>query len=221
MGWAAVYSHDMRRVMAAIAATVMWSATIIAQPTTTSPVAAQASGGARATKVSTEFTCPADLGVGVKTRRRFCDVIIGRTPADGVVVGVPAHTGAATLLFDLHNRFLTMPEVDAIGRLPQVALVAVVNSAGGEIDRAAVMGQMRNATDVFDQLPGTGPGGVKLVAPGRVESIRITIPAGISSVSIVGVSLTVEQATGHEIFDAPGRPVAIVSNVRIQYAPIR
>ena len=198
----------------------MLSASVGAQRTAV-PQPAPVAGGMRATKVSTEFTCSADLGVGVKTRRRFCDVIIGRSPADGIVVGVPGHAGATTLMFDLHNRFLTTPALDAIGRLSQAALVAILSSAGIEVDRAAVMGQMRSAEDLFDYLKGAGPGGVKLVAPGRAESIRITIPAEISSISIVGVSLSVGQARGRAVFDAPGRPIAIVSNVRVLYAPSR
>ena len=50
----------------------------------------------------------AELGIGVKSQRRFCDVFVATKPADSVAVSIPAHTGAATLIFDLHPRF-TVP----------------------------------------------------------------------------------------------------------------
>jgi hypothetical protein len=40
-------------------------------------------------------------------------------------------------------------------------------------------------------------------------------------VGVVGVRLTVLTRSGEETFEAPGRPVAIVSNLRIQYTPAR
>src|SRR5215217_527218 len=46
---------------------------------------------------------PAPLGVGVRTKTAFCEVMAGREPAGGVVIDIPPHKGAATLTFDLHN----------------------------------------------------------------------------------------------------------------------
>src|SRR5215207_7893247 len=51
-----------------------------------------------------KMTCPQVLGQGVQSGRTFCDVVITRNPAEGIIVPVPAHTGAVTLTFDLHNR---------------------------------------------------------------------------------------------------------------------
>ena len=62
---------------------------------------------------------------------------------------------------------------------------------------------------------------MKTVAPGQPEAVQITIPAGISSVSIVGVSLESTTRAGRDVFDAPGRPVAIVSNWRVEYTPVQ
>jgi hypothetical protein len=55
------------------------------------------------TKVAPQMTCPAPLGVGVRTKIAFCEVMAGRDPAGGVLILVPPHKGAATLTFDLHN----------------------------------------------------------------------------------------------------------------------
>ena len=49
------------------------------------------------------MTCPAPLGVGVKTKIAFCEVMAGRDPAGGVLIQIPPHKGPATLTFDLHN----------------------------------------------------------------------------------------------------------------------
>src|SRR5579864_9185078 len=55
-------------------------------------------------KEPADLMCPTLLGVGVTTGERFCDVMTGRNPADGVIVKFPPHDGPVTLTFDLHNR---------------------------------------------------------------------------------------------------------------------
>src|SRR5262245_3299145 len=51
-----------------------------------------------------KVNCPQTLGAGVQSSRTFCDVIIARNPAEGIIVSLPPHAGAVTLTFDLHNR---------------------------------------------------------------------------------------------------------------------
>lgn len=175
------------------------------------------------TRLSTAFTCAGDLGAGVKSRRRFCDVVIAPTPAESVAITIPAHTGPATLLFDLHNRFA----VPVVAGQPSLAyqrhevVVAAIRPNGVVIGKAASLREFRSTEDLFDLIAGGGrPEGVKAVAPGKVESVRVTIPAGVSAVGIVGLRLSVRTSTtGPEVFDTPGRPVAIVSNVRVEYRP--
>jgi hypothetical protein len=174
-------------------------------------------------RVTTEHTCAASLGTGVKSRRTFCDVITGTVPADSVSMTVPSRTGAATLLFDLHNRF----GVPTVTRFPGAsytrhdAIVRVVGADGTVLGRAVVIREFRTPADLFDQLAGGGaPGGVKGVAPGPPEAVRFTIPVEVSALGIVGETLRVRTATGgDDTYDAPGRPVAIVSNIRLQYRP--
>jgi hypothetical protein len=175
------------------------------------------------TRVSTKVDCAADLGAGVKSKRTFCDVVIASTPTASVSVVVPARTGTATLLFDLHNRF-TVPVVSGQPMLAfqrHEATVAVIRSTGVVLGKAAAIREFRSTSDTFDLIAGGGrPGGVKAVAPGPAESIRVSIPAGVTDVGIVGLRLSVRtNSTGPEVFDTPGRPVAIVSNVRVEYRP--
>src|SRR5262245_42460284 len=85
-----------------------------------------------AKKTSTQMTCAEDLGLGVASKRHFCDVIVASVAADSVSVAIPPHTGAATLMFDLHNRF-TVPagQVDpAQSFTRQTAVVAVIRQTG-------------------------------------------------------------------------------------------
>ncbi|HEX5214867.1 MAG TPA: hypothetical protein VFV98_05360 [Vicinamibacterales bacterium] len=170
------------------------------------------------------MTCAADLGVGIESKRRFCDVLIGKTAAESVLLRIPPHAGPATLSFDLHNRFdvplVTQPAVDGYAR--HDAVVAVIRSSGGVLGRATVMKEYRNPNDLFDRIAGGGrPGGVKAIAPGPPDSWRFTIPAGVPAVGIVGGRLRVIKAATDEVYDTPGRPIAIVSNVRVEYAPVR
>ncbi len=138
---------------------------------------------------------------------------------------IPPHTGTATLRFDLHNRF-TIPALAGVsGPLVfarQEALVSVVRPGGGLIGHAAVVREFRSIADLFDELEGTErPGGMKAIAPGQPESVQFTVPAGVSTVGIVGTRLKIVTRAGAETVDTPGRPVALVSNLRIEYRPGR
>jgi hypothetical protein len=177
-----------------------------------------------ARRISTAAKCSSDLGVGVTGRRRYCDVLVAKTGAASISMAIPPHTGAATLMFDLHNRFTVPPKgvepADAFVRA--AAVVAVVRPMGQVIDRAAVRREYRTTEDLFDRLAGgSPPTGYKAVAPGFPEAVRITIPAGVESVGIVGVRLEFATRAGRGTAEAPQRPIAIVSNLRIDYLPAR
>lgn len=172
-------------------------------------------------RTTNDVKCAADLGAGVKTKRQFCDVVIASTGDDSVTMPIPPHTGPATLLFDLHNRFL-VPIVTldpSLAFTRHLAVVAVIRPTGETIEQAAVMREFRTTEDLFDSIGGGGrPGGIKAVAPSDPEAVRVTIPAGVNAIGIVGVRLDVTTRTiSKDTYDTPGRAIAIVSNLRIQY----
>jgi hypothetical protein len=200
-------------------------AAVICGMTVTVAAGQRAAGSAKApgTRVSTANTCAASLGTGLKSKRTFCDVIIAKTPKESVAMVIPPHTGTVTLMFDLHNRF-TLPAVPAATALAfarHEAIVSVVKPTGEVLGRAAIVREFRTAADLFDQITGGGrPGGVKAVAPGPAEPMRFTLPADLTSIGIVGARLqTFTRLGGDEVFETPGRPVAIVSNLRLEYHP--
>lgn len=177
-----------------------------------------------AKKTSTQMTCAEDLGLGVASRRHFCDVIVASVAADSVSISIPPHTGAATLMFDLHNRF-TVPAGQPLDLSQsftrQTAVVAVVRQTGDVIDRAAVSRDYRTTADLFDRIAGSGgrSAAPKADAPGAPQPIKVTIPAGLGIVGIVGTRLEEWRASGRGAYDEPGRAIAIVSNVRVEYTP--
>ena len=186
------------------------------------PVDQRATGRGTVTRSVTNAVCASDLGTGVKTKRRFCDVVIASTARESVSVAIPPHAGPAGLMFDLHNRF-TVP---AAGADPvqsftrHTAVVAVVKPTGEVIERAAVTREYRTISDLFDRIGGAGRGSApKVVAPGQAQAIRIEIPAGVTSVGIVGTRLEEWRATGRGAFDNPNKPIAMVSNLRVEYVP--
>ena len=189
-------------------------------------VAGQARGRAPAqSALRTEapmMTCPNVLGEGVQTKRSFCDVLIGRDPAQGVIIQLPLHTGPVTLTFDLHNRHTYSEELAKTSRgyrryTASIGVLALDNTL---ISRAVVQSEVRTAKDLFDRVAGLGAGGVKAVAPTGAEPIVISIPAVETSVSILGESLTEERVDlAVDTFRAPGRPAAVISNVMIEYRP--
>jgi hypothetical protein len=168
-----------------------------------------------------QIKCPEPLGTGVKTGASYCFVLAGQEPAQGVVVTVPPHVGAATLMFDLHNRHTYSEEDIRAGRgfAKYTAVVAVLTMTSELLDRGAVQSEFRTAGDLYERISGgAGPGGVKAVAPLGREEIKITIPAGVNEVSILGEVLDATTTAGRETA-TPGRTVAIISNVRVEYRP--
>jgi hypothetical protein len=168
--------------------------------------------------------CPSLLGDGVETKRSFCDVLTGRDPAGGVIIPLPPHTGPVTLTFDLHNRHTYSEELVKTNRgyRQYTATIGVLTADNTLLTRAIVQNEFRSAADLVDRVSGgAGPGGVKAVAPTGSESIAVTIPAEEQSVSILGEKLSVirPDANAPDTFNAPGRPIAVISNVMLEYRP--
>jgi hypothetical protein len=178
---------------------------------------------APAQKTSTpEVKCPSLIGMGVKTIRSFCDVPAGTDPQQGIVVTLPPHSGTATLSFDLHARHTYSEELTKSGKgySRYRAIIGVLTMKGDLLTRAAVEAEFRTASDLVDRIGGgAGPGGVKAVAPVGREQVLVTIPADVDQVSILGETLDAITPAGHETVVLPGRPVAVVSNVLVEYKP--
>jgi hypothetical protein len=166
--------------------------------------------------------CPNPLGEGVQTKRSFCDVLTGRDPADGILVDIPAHVGPVTISFDLHNRHMYSEELIKSNRAYRhyTATIGVLTMDNTLVSRAVVQSEFRTASDLVDRIGGgAGPGGVKAVAPTGSEPISIEIPETENRVSILGEKLTVDRLDNVENFNLPGQPVAIISNVMLEYRP--
>jgi hypothetical protein len=169
-----------------------------------------------------DVKCPSLIGMGIKTVRSFCDVPAGREPAQGVVLTLPAHTGAGTLTFDLHARHVYSEDEMKRGKAyaRYRAVIGVLTMTGELLDRGAVDAEFRTAADLFDRIGGgAAPGSVKAVAPAGREQVVVTVPAGVDQVSLLGETLDAITAAGHETVVMPGRPVAVVSNLLFEYRP--
>jgi hypothetical protein len=168
-----------------------------------------------------QVQCRESLGAGVRTKASYCFVLAGRDPAEGVIVNIPSHTGPATLMFDLHNRHTYSEEDVKAGRgyASYSAVIGVLTLKGELLARGAVRSEFRTAKDLHERIGGgAGPGGVKAVAPIGAETVYVQIPAGVTQVSLLGEVLDALTVIGKE-GASPGRPVAIVSNVSVEYRP--
>jgi hypothetical protein len=169
-----------------------------------------------------DIVCPTPLGNGVTSKLAFCDVMSGRNPAEGILIKLPQHRGPVTLTFDLHNRHTYSEEQVKANRAfsRYTATIGVLTMDNTLISRAVVENEFRKVTDLVDRVSGgAGPGGVKAVAPTGTESISVTIPEEEEQVSILGEKLTVERLDGTATYSSPGRPIAIISNVMVEYRP--
>jgi len=168
------------------------------------------------------FTCPTALGQGVRTDVMFCDVQIGRDPAAGIVIPFPPHQGPVTLSFDLHNRHTYSEEQIKANRAYHryTATIGVLALDNTLLSRFYVQNEFRAAADLVDRIKGgSGPGGLKAVAPTGSEHVVFVVEAEENGVSILGDKLSVVRVDGADNFTAPGRPVAVISNVMLEYSP--
>src|SRR5262249_53064439 len=99
------------------------------------------------------------------------------------------------------------------------AVIGVLGMDGTLLGRGAVQSEFRSAKDLHERITGgAGLGGVKAVAPIGNEQVIVTIPEIVQQVSLLGEVPDAPTAAGRETA-TPGRPVAIVSNVKIEYRP--
>jgi hypothetical protein len=168
--------------------------------------------------------CPSVLGIGRLTGFEFCDVMTGNDATQGIRVVLPPRQGDVTLSFDLHNRHTYSEELIRAGRgyRRYTATIGVLTPNNDLLTRAIVQNEFRSAADLEDRIGGgAGPGGVKAIAPTGTVRIVVTISDNLSSISILGEKLEVVRtdAADPDNFNAPGRPIAIISNVLLQYRP--
>jgi hypothetical protein len=187
------------------------------------PVTRRAPVTVKPTVASADLTCPSPLGVGLRTKVNFCDILTGRDPSQGIIVKFPPHRGPLTLRFDLHNRHTYSEDEmrQKRGFASYVAGIGVLTLDNTLLTRAAAAGEFRREEDLYDRISGgAGPGGVKAVAPVGSEPIVVTIPADVSEVAVLGEKLTVTRSDGvASTYAAPGRPIAILSNAIVEYTP--
>ena len=180
-----------------------------------------ASAGAQDTRIeAAEVRCPAVLGVGVATEVVFCDALLQNEAELGILVVIPRRRGEATVSFTLHNRHTYSESETRAGRAyaEYTAEVAVAALDGRVLARRYILSEFRSADDLVDRLTGgAGPDGIKAVAPTGRERVFVTVPEGVDTVAIVGQSLDVARLDGRESFRTPGRPVAVISDVEVEF----
>lgn len=210
----------MRALRLALVALLAAGAAPALDAQTRRPPAKKAPATQGVTAIEATVRCPSELGMGVNTRRRFCDVLTARDPREGIVIPVPPHRGSARLSFDLHNRHTYSEDLMKAGQAFRryTASIGVLTMDNTLVRRAVIESEFRTAQDLFDRIDGgAGPGGVKAVAPTGTEFVTMELPSGVTEVAILGEKLTVMRPGGSDLFTSPGRPVATISNVRLEY----
>jgi len=220
------YTGLMRLVIALLCATAFVMPALDAQTRKTTPkksAPAKKAPEVPPTRIPADVKCSSELGTGLETKRRFCDVLTGSDPKEGVLVTIPDHRGPVTISFELHNRHTYSAELVKLKQAYRkyTATVGVLTMDNTLVDRAVVQSEFRTEKDLFDRITGgAGPGGVKAVAPSGDEYITIELPADAEEqVSILGEKLSVMRPDGVDNFSSPGRPIATISNVMLEYVP--
>jgi hypothetical protein len=214
----------MRLVTALLCATALAMPALDAQTRKTTPKkTSKPAPETPLTRIDADWKCASELGVGVATGRRFCDVLTGSDPKEGVLITIPPHRGPVTIGFELHNRHTYSAELVKMKQAYRkyTATVGVLTMDKTLVDRAVIQSEFRTEKDLFDRIGGgAGPGGVKAVAPMGSEFIQMELPDDVADqVSILGEKLSVMRPDGVDNFSSPGRPIATISNVMLEYRP--
>ena len=193
------------------------------KPSKKAPTPAKKAPAPALQTVPAEWQCASELGTGVTSGRRFCDVLTGNDPKQGVLITIPPHRGPVTISFELHNRHTYSAELVKLKQAYRryTATVGVLSMDNTLVDRAVVMSEFRTEKDLFDRIGGgAGPGGVKSVAPSGAEPIVIELPENVGEqVSVLGEKLSVVRPDGVDTFTSPGRPIASISKVMLEFRP--
>lgn len=219
----------MRVMLAFLCASLMMTPSLDAQTRKSTPKKAPAKVTRKVpvspivSRIQADWRCPSELGQGVATGRRFCDVLTGRDPKDGILVTVPPHRGPVKMMFELHNRHTYSAELikQKLAYRKYTATIGVLSMDNTLVDRAIVQSEFRTEKDLFDRISGgAGPGGVKAVAPIGNEFITIELPdTVVDQVAVLGEKLSVVRPDGTDNFTAAGRPIATISNVMLEFTP--
>lgn len=215
----------MRVMLALLCASLMFIPALHAQTSKTAPKKAPARKAPAPvlSRIQAEFKCPSELGQGVATGRRFCDVLTASDPKDGILITIPPHRGPVKLMFELHNRHTYSAELvkQKQAYRKHTATIGVMSMDNTLIDRAMVQAEFRTEKDLFDRISGgAGPGGMKAVAPIGSEFITLELPASVvDQVSVMGEKLSVVGPDATDNFTATGRPIATISNVMLEFTP--
>jgi len=213
----------MTRLAAVFALLAVVSLGAQTKPTTRKPTPPPPAAR-KLTTAPAELTCPSPLGIGLTTKQAYCDVLTGREPKEGILIKLPAHRGTLTLRFLLHNRHTYSAEEVRLKQAfsSYLASIGVLTLDNTLLTRAVVAGEFRRTEDLLERISGgAGPGGVKAVAPVGTEAISVEIAADVTEVSLLGEKLTVVRSDGVPAnYSAPGRPIAIISNATVEYAPV-
>ena len=91
----------MRVMLALLCARLMMAPSLDAQTRKTTPKKAPAKTSGKApapviSRIQAEWRCPSELGQGVATGRRFCDVLTGRDPKEGIWNFIDESIGSGT-----------------------------------------------------------------------------------------------------------------------------
>ena len=88
------------------------------------------------------------------------------------------------------------------------------------LSRLFIRSEFRSASDLVDRVSGgAGPQGVKAIAPTGTERVFVSVPSQLEEVFIVGQGLSVVRRESRDEANTLGGPVAIVSNVLIEFQP--
>ena len=152
------------------------------------------------------------LGKGDKSGETYYDVVVTKSPADGVLVKLPYTQKGGKFSFDLHQRLSLTPDFkDA----EVMTIVEAVSGSGTSLGVYTIIDKV-TATGKFDEtLTKVNTADVdKYVTPYSRKTITIDTIPGPQSLSIVGKSTIVTRGTTSTRIDTPGVRIATISKMK-------
>ena len=157
------------------------------------------------------------MGRGMMTGLPYYDVVITRSPSEGVLIKLPYTKKGGKFSFDLHHR---LAMTDDFGLPADVTTVVEVLSGGStSMGVYTIADTINPGQKSAEPIEKTSTAEIdRYVTPLSRKTVTLDIRPGPQSLSIVGQMLIISRGTTTTRIDTPGTRVAVVSNFRFQDA---
>lgn len=155
------------------------------------------------------------FGKGETSSSDYYDVVITRTPADGVLIKLPYTRKGGRFSFDLHHRVALTKDFGTAADFTTV--IEVLTGGTNSMGTFTIVDKVVAEATFEEGIRRVSSAEIdRYVTPLSRKSITVETKPGPQSISIVGRELGITRGTTTTRIDTPGTRIATVSNFKFE-----